>query len=982
MAVKNRIDTYFLTVLLVLIAIIPADSSFSLPADFSSSDPLFIIYDEVGKGVRSLEELPVELYQKMPPYYLVSISTGSRSSIEKKGFACYEIVGIEMDKPLYLLTPHVSKAALDQPSGARILFRGEGWFLVQAGDIDISQVAAKDGFFFSIIPLHPLPFKNSRKCGVLSPTRAYLSPAITDRALRSDSTITSYLERLEAFQTRFSYSDSVVAAAEWIYDKFVEFGYTDVEYDSFRLAGTWQRNVVATKIGTVTPGEVIVIGGHYDTIITRDSECDHHVWAPGADDDGSGTALTLDMARILAGEDLEATLKFVAFASEEQGLYGSWHFAEEAYNSGMDIRLMINIDMVGTLSDDILDVLIHTDDPSIGYAQLMSTIARDNTDLIPEIAIEEIGADNWPFLQYGYNSVWVQEADFSTHYHECTDLLEFLDVPYMVQVEEMIVPTIIAAANAPSSPTGLTAWDRGDGQRIDLEWEAIPDPDLWGYHVYSGSAGWEYDHVDTSFVNSFQMENLVTGESLYISVSALDNDGHESILTEPVGVIPLLRPRSPEGFDVLSSLDEIELTWNGNEEIDLAGYILYRKERGSGAYAPIDTLTPSEETFIDRDVQTHQYYLYEITAFDTGGIESDPSVEGRGRLTTHDSGILVIDATADGSGGPFAPTDEEVDLFYEWLLGGYDLRAQWNYFDSLAIDRRPTDADLAIYSTIIYHEDGRYVEDLAPDTVSMRRYLDSGGNLLISGWSFLTSLSGDQEVFHAGSFFYDYLKIASFITLPSAFFDFHGARASGGDYPDISIDEEKVPTGGLFELNAFDVSPVMGEGIYTYVSIDSTNSSFQGAGMGLECIGGDFGVIVLNFPLYYMDSLEAQELMENAMESFGEEPYLYVDKDLPGGRPGVPQVFSLGQNYPNPFNPSTTIHYSIPGSANERVSLKIYDLRGRLVRTVVDEVKRPGAYLVHWDGRDDRGEEVGSGIFLYTIRAGNFKSTKRMTIIR
>ncbi len=976
---KKTIATYNLALLLFLT---PVNISFPDAIDTFVTEPIYIIHDAVGNGVGSLEGLSVELYQKIPPYYLVSISAESKSAVEKRGFSCHRVEGIDKTEPLYLFTPHASRPALGRPSGGRIVFHGDGWFLVQADEYEIPQLAAESGFSFSVIPLHPLPFGKSRTRGTFLPADSNRLPEIPYNATGSDTAITAYLERLQAFQTRFSYSDSIVAASEWIHDKFIEFGYTNVVYDSFRLAGTWQRNIVATRPGTVRPDEVIVIGGHYDTIITRDSDCDHHVWAPGADDDGSGTALTLDMARILAGEDLESTLKFVAFASEEQGLYGSWHFAEEAYNNGMDIRLMINMDMVGTLNDEILDILIHADETSIGFAQLMSTFARENTDLIPEILIGQSGSDHWPFMQYGFHTVWVMEADFSLYYHQCTDMVETLDIPYMVQVEEMIVPTIIAVANAPSTPDGLMARDRGDGQRVDLEWEAIPDPDLWGYHIYSGPAAWEYDHVDTSFINTFQMEDLAVGESLYVSVSALDNEGHESLLTEPVGVLPLVRPHAPEGFDVRSYLDEIELLWNENQEIDLAGYIVYRKEGVSGVYAPIDTLPPSETICIDRDVQPHQYYLYQVTAIDTVGNEGDPSAEGQGRLTTHDSGILVIDATEDGSGGIFAPTDEEVDLFYEGLLGGYDLRAEWNYVDSIAVDRRLTDADLAIYSTVVYHKDSRFEEDIAPDTVSMTRYLDSGGNLLISGWAYLSSLSGGPDFFQPGSFFYDYLKIASFFTLPSGVLDFYEARASGGDYDDISIDEGKVPTGVLFELDIFDVDPVAGEGIYTYVSVDSANSSYHGTGMGLEYIGDDYGVVVLNFPLFYMESLEAQDLMENAMESFGEEPYLEVDKDLPGGRSRVPQVFSLGQNYPNPFNPSTTIHYSIPGRANERVSLKIYDLRGRLIRTVVDEEKKPGIYFVHWDGRDERGQEVGSGIFLYTIRAGNFKSTKRMTIIR
>jgi len=96
--------------------------------------------------------------------------------------------------------------------------------------------------------------------------------------------------------------------------------------------------------------------------------------------------------------------------------------------------------------------------------------------------------------------------------------------------------------------------------------------------------------------------------------------------------------------------------------------------------------------------------------------------------------------------------------------------------------------------------------------------------------------------------------------------------------------------------------------------------------------------------------------------------------------------FHLAQNYPNPFNPSTTIHYEIPEprqTGNEiPVRLNIYNLRGQLVRTLVDENKGSGAYEVEWDGTDDRGETVSSGVFLYRITVGDHVSTRKMTIIK
>jgi subtilisin family serine protease len=102
-----------------------------------------------------------------------------------------------------------------------------------------------------------------------------------------------------------------------------------------------------------------------------------------------------------------------------------------------------------------------------------------------------------------------------------------------------------------------------------------------------------------------------------------------------------------------------------------------------------------------------------------------------------------------------------------------------------------------------------------------------------------------------------------------------------------------------------------------------------------------------------------------------------------GKKPSVPRAFSLSQNYPNPFNPSTTIRYDIPtGSGKIPVKVTIYDLRGRLVKKLVERENEPGRYQVHWDGRDEGGQYVSSGVYMYRIEAGDFRFTKKMLLVR
>jgi hypothetical protein len=108
-----------------------------------------------------------------------------------------------------------------------------------------------------------------------------------------------------------------------------------------------------------------------------------------------------------------------------------------------------------------------------------------------------------------------------------------------------------------------------------------------------------------------------------------------------------------------------------------------------------------------------------------------------------------------------------------------------------------------------------------------------------------------------------------------------------------------------------------------------------------------------------------------------------IGDDGPGGGISVPRTFALEQNYPNPFNPSTTIRYAIPADmASTPVRLDLYDLRGRLVRTLIDGEQAAGTHAVHWDGRDGRGAAVGSGVYIYRLRAGERVLTRKMSIVR
>ncbi|GIQ98756.1 hypothetical protein CM15mP5_1910 [bacterium] len=103
-------------------------------------------------------------------------------------------------------------------------------------------------------------------------------------------------------------------------------------------------------------------------------------------------------------------------------------------------------------------------------------------------------------------------------------------------------------------------------------------------------------------------------------------------------------------------------------------------------------------------------------------------------------------------------------------------------------------------------------------------------------------------------------------------------------------------------------------------------------------------------------------------------PVLTVDESM------VPEVFALHQNYPNPFNPTTTINYDIPES--QVVSIMIYDIMGREVRSLLNEFQEVGYRSVRWDATDNFGRGVSAGMYVYTIQAGDFRQVRKMVLLK
>jgi len=249
----------------------------------------------------------------------------------------------------------------------------------------------------------------------------------------SVDSLISYTERLQAFWRRPVMSDSNLAARDWIYNKMVGFGCDSVLIDTFdaqiySLDDTCY-NVIAYKVGSALPNNHIVIGAHFDAVDN----------SPGADDNGSGTAAVMEIARILKDVETFSTIVFVLFDAEEIGLVGSGSYAERAFERGDSILFMLNMDMIAHKTNNSKANLYHGSD--LTYVELWQDLADSLWGIEGVLAGEASNSDHHSFIQYGYDAMFIHEYHFSTVYHSPSDSTSYLNYIYMSRLTQITMAT-------------------------------------------------------------------------------------------------------------------------------------------------------------------------------------------------------------------------------------------------------------------------------------------------------------------------------------------------------------------------------------------------------------------------------------------------------------------------------------------------------------------------------------------------------------
>jgi hypothetical protein len=407
------------------------------------------------------------------------------------------------------------------------------------------------------------------------------------------------IEKLVSFQTRHTLSSDqpastgkgINAASEWIQSEFESYskacgGCLEVKTDEFtqeqgnRIPGpTKLRNVYAVLRGSdpANASRIVLVTGHYDS---RNSETNDATGAsPGANDDGSGTAVSLECARVLSQHKFPATIIFLTVAGEEQGLYGSAHFAKMAKAQNWDIEAVLNNDIVGgdktpgatvqdphrvrvfsegipmDASESALKLIRSLGGENDGASrQLARYIASVSKQYLPTAQFHPLmvfrrdrylrGGDHTSFNEQGFAAVrFTEYRENYDHQHqnvrtengvEYGDLAKFVDYNYVANVARLNAATLASLASAPAPPAQVRILTKALQNDSTLIWEASPGGLATGYLVLwrdTGAPDWEHAQ---SFGNVTQASVPISKDNVIFAVQATGAKGHRSLPVVPV----------------------------------------------------------------------------------------------------------------------------------------------------------------------------------------------------------------------------------------------------------------------------------------------------------------------------------------------------------------------------------------------------------------------------------------------------------------
>jgi hypothetical protein len=377
----------------------------------------------------------------------------------------------------------------------------------------------------------------------------------------SQQNLLAYVQTLESFGTRNTYSatDSesfgVGAARIWIFNEFVRVGggRLQVEFDDFPVLNSGgvlynQQNVVARLPGTGEHPGVVVLMAHYDSRtvdLTNGSSL-----APGANDNASGIAVLLEVARLLSARSWSQDVVFAAFAAEEQEMLGSLHFVGDRMLDGWVIDAAINNDVVGGNPGIPQSIRVFTAGSDFEpprqlahYIELVSGYYLPAFAVNLENTVDRPGrfSDHMRFLDVGIPALRItQSIEDTTVQHTGLDRSDLIDYNYLLKVTQLNLVAVANMIGAPPAPVPPTVAPMADAGAYLVTW--TPDPNAAGYAISFRPLGWP-NYPPLVFVRQAQAGNvaittLQPGTQYMVSMAAFTESGRLGLFSPEIPVGP------------------------------------------------------------------------------------------------------------------------------------------------------------------------------------------------------------------------------------------------------------------------------------------------------------------------------------------------------------------------------------------------------------------------------------------------------------
>lgn len=392
----------------------------------------------------------IKVYKETDHGCFIHLDHAIGEILRENGYA-YEIVDPNLHPGNYFLVFKVGRGINAYPGS--LLWEGERIYLVRMNESD-AMLAKAAGYESARLPFLPHSLRATKHELMTIPAVDTIIQRLVSEV--SEDSIRQTILDLQNFNTRYTYTWNCDSAASYLFQRFTDLG-LDVEYDIYVLNGDVSYNVCATYPGQVHPESIVIASGHFDSYSDN-----AYVLAPGADDDASGVAAALEIARVLAQADFRWTVKYLAFSGEEQWMKGSYHWVDSvAVPQNLLIEGVYNLDMIGYAAYDTSLMYVTPNIPSQMLAVLAETVNADygiGLNVANYLDVDAYG-DHTPFWEQGYKAVFVIEDSewgiwygSNPHYHTTHDTLGTLTMSLVHRTAKLALACLATLAGPIHGP--------------------------------------------------------------------------------------------------------------------------------------------------------------------------------------------------------------------------------------------------------------------------------------------------------------------------------------------------------------------------------------------------------------------------------------------------------------------------------------------------------------------------------------------------